>query len=226
MSARDGLVVVVPKGFEHSRIPGLLERKRDWLEKAARRADQQRKFFRPEPPGKVPERILLHAIGEEWSVDYRPTGAPWVAAVERRGNRLLVYGDIDSGDACKQALQRWLNRKTHQHLVPWLNQLATEKGFQVRRVFVKSQRTRWASCSRHGAISINQKTLFIPADLVRYVFIHEFGHTVYLNHSARFWALVRGHAPDYKEKDRKLREAWRLVPAWLGQNRARHGACL
>ena len=162
MSAQDGLVVVVPEGFDHDRIPGLLERKQHWLEEAEKRILRQRKFFEPEPPGKVPERALLRAIGEEWFVEYRPTEAPWVAAVEREGLRLLVYGDTDNVTSCKDALKRWLNRKVHEHLVPWLLSLAEENGFEVNRVLVKSQRTRWASCSRHGTISINTKTLFIP----------------------------------------------------------------
>jgi len=219
MSAREGLVVVVPKGFDQKRIPGLLERKKLWLEKAEKKTSQQRKFFQPEPPERVPERVTLRAIGEEWSVDYRPTEAPWVAAVERKGNRLLVYGDTDNVQVCKASVKRWLHRKAHEYLVPWLKQLADEKGFKISRVLVKAQKTRWGSCSRHGTISINQKVLFIPQDLVRYVFVHELCHTVHMDHSAKFWALLRELAPDYKEKDHNLRQAWRLVPAWLDRHK-------
>ena len=34
LSLRDGLVVVVPKGFDLDRIPGLLKRRKAWLERA------------------------------------------------------------------------------------------------------------------------------------------------------------------------------------------------
>lgn len=219
MSAKDGLVVVVPKGFDHERIPGLLKRKKHWLDKAAQKIDEQRKFFVPEPPGKVPERITLRALGEEWSVDYRATSAPWVAATPRNDRRLLVYGDTDNITACKDALKRWLNRRTHEELVPWLEQLAEEKGFELSRVLVKTQKTRWASCSRRGTISLNLKLLFLPSDLVRYVFIHELCHTVNLNHSSEFWALVREHEPDCNEKDAALRTGWRMVPAWIDRHK-------
>ncbi|MCI0617957.1 M48 family metallopeptidase, partial [bacterium] len=174
-----------------------------------------RKFFVPEPPGKVPERIVLRAIGQEWGVDYRPTAAPWVAAVEREGNRLLIYGDIEDATKCKQALGRWLSRKAHEHLVPWLRRMADEKKFGLKRILVKNQRVRWASCSRHKTISLNQKLLFLPSHLVRYVFIHELCHTVYLNHSQRFWAFVHEHEPEYKKSDEELRNAWRNLPAWV-----------
>jgi predicted metal-dependent hydrolase len=215
MSARDGLTVVVPRNFDQCRIPELLERKKHWLEKATIKAEEQRKFFTPPPPGNVPERITLRAIGQEWTVDYRLTEVPWVAAVERQSNRLLVYGDTDDAAKCKAALRRWLSRKTHEHLVPWLQQLAAEHKFTIHRILVKSQRTRWASCSRHKTISINQKLLFTPGHLVRYVFIHKLCHTRYLNHSFKFWGLVREQEPQYKQFDEELRRAWQYLPAWI-----------
>ncbi len=215
LSMREGLVVVVPKGFDRERIPGILRSKKHWLERAQEKIETQRKFFEPEPPGKVPERLMLRGIGEEWAVDYRPTDSPRVTAVERDGHRLLVYGDIDSSMACKAALRRWLNRKAHDHLVPWLVRLADEKRFAVKRILVKSQKTRWASCSKARTVSLNLKLLFIRDGLIRYVMIHELCHTVHLDHSAKFWALVAEHEQEYKQLDTDLRAAWRYVPAWL-----------
>lgn len=219
MSLREGLVVVVPKGFDRSRILGLLEKKKRWLEQASERIETQRKFFEPEPPGALPERLALRGIGEEWAVEYRPTESPQVTAVERPCNRLLVFGDTDNIEACKSALRRWLNRKTHGDIEPWLLRLAKERGFELNRVLVKSQRTRWASCSKQKIISLNLKLLFIPEDLIRYVLIHELCHTVNMNHSREFWALLKHHEPDYLMKDEKLRAAWRFVPAWLDTNK-------
>lgn len=218
MSARDGLVVVVPKGFDRDRIPGLLRAKKHWLDRATEKVEQQRKFFEPEPPGRVPARITLRAIGEEWSVYYRPTDDRRVAAVERSDRRLLVYGDTDNGAACKGALKRWLGRKTHEHLAPWLKRTAAEKCFAAHKVIVRSQRTRWASCSRRKTISLNLKLLFLPPELIRYVFLHELCHSVRLDHSAHFWALLREHEPDCRKLDERLRASWRFVPAWIDRH--------
>lgn len=219
LSMREGLVVVVPKGFDRERIPGILRSKNQWLERAQEKIETQRKFFEPEPPGKVPERMMLRGIGEEWSVDYRPTESPRVTAVERDGHRLLVYGDTDNPAACKAALRRWLNRKAHEHLVPWLHRIADNKRFIFKRVLVKSQKTRWASCSKAGTVSLNIKLLFITEDLIRYAMIHELCHTVHMNHSADFWALVSDNESAFRELDAKLRAAWRFVPAWLDVDR-------
>jgi len=215
MSLRDGLVVVVPRRFDLRRIPGLLQNRRAWLERAAGRVEEERKVHGSEPSVTLPGRISLPGIGEEWTVDYTATDSPRVVAVERAGNRLVLFGDTGKLEACRIALGRWLNRKAHERLEPWLVRLAAERGFAVKRVVVKSQRTRWASCSRRGTISLNVRLLFLSEDLARHVLIHELCHTVHMNHSREFRALLECHDPDCREKGRKLREAWLHLPAWL-----------
>jgi len=44
--------------------------------------------------------------------------------------------------------------------------------------------------------------------------VHELCHTVHLNHSRRYWALVARHAPDYGEHEAELRRAAHYVPLW------------
>lgn len=215
-SAQNGLVVVVPRGFDPARIPSILERKREWLEKMSAHFESQRRFLEPEPPGHQPERIALRAIGQEWSLTYRQTRASGVSIAAREGQRLLVFGNVEDEKAVKDALGRWLGRQAHEHLVPWARRLASERELPIERILVKSQRTRWASCSASRNLALNVRLLFLPESLVRYVLLHELAHTREMNHSKRFWAVVAALEPDYSELDEKLREAWRLVPAWLG----------
>jgi predicted metal-dependent hydrolase len=217
VSATEGVTVVVPRGFDQSRIPGILDKKRDWLRRVEERFQEQRKFLTPSPPGKPPERITLRVIGEEWSVDYRATTAENVSGVERPGNRLLVVGDTDNEQAVRACLKRWLSRKAHQHIVPWTQRLARENRLDVEKFTVKSQRTRWASCSARRIISLNLRLLFLPEPMVRYVLLHELAHTQQLNHSTRFWAIVRHLEPNFERLDAELRTAWRFIPAWLGR---------
>jgi predicted metal-dependent hydrolase len=219
LSARDGLVIVVPRGFDKSRIPAILEQKKRWLEKAQRRIGEQQPPVELAPAESLPVRVALLGIGEEWAVDYRPTESSCVTAIERAGRRLVLSGDAGSVDACRAALGRWLNRKGHEHLKPWLEKLAAEHGFEFNRILIRAQRTRWGSCSSRKTISLNARLLFLPEDLIRYALVHELCHTKRLDHSQKFWALVKQYEPDCRARDKELRAARRYVPAWVESRR-------
>jgi len=133
---------------------------------------------------------------------------------EAAGHLLVVTG---SGDAVarQEALNRWLARAARRTLLPRLSWLAEEHRFVFERAVVRSQRTRWASCSRRGTISLNCRLLFLPPELVDHVLLHELCHTRELNHSARFWTLLGYHDPLCGTHRKALRTAGTMVPAWV-----------
>lgn len=165
-------------------------------------------------PGR-PQRLLLRAVGEEWTVDYRPGRRPGVLLRQAAPGRLLIEGRVGSAALCREALRRWLKAKARQVLVPQLHQLARRHGFSFARVQIRCQKTRWGSCSSKGTISLNLKLLFLPPALVEHVLIHELCHTVHLNHSRAFWALVGRCDPRLDEHRAALKQAVSYVPAWL-----------
>lgn len=74
------------------------------------------------------------------------------------------------------------------------------------RVAIRKQHTRWGSCSNDGNLNFNALLVLMPDDVINYVVIHELAHRKELNHSKRFWAEVEKVMPDYKEKDKWLKE--------------------
>ena len=217
MTAARGLEVVVPRRFDKRRIPGLVEDKLDWIERARARVAARRQALEDDPP-RLPERIVLTALGREWPVEYRqaPLGraAAGTAVRESKGT-LVVTGNLDDAVACRDALRRWLARTAGRTLLARLVVLSLEHQLPYDRASIRQQRTRWGSCSRQGAISLNSKLLFLPPEVVDYVLLHELCHTRELNHSARFWTLLGGHDPDCHAHRKRLRKAGDLVPAWL-----------
>jgi predicted metal-dependent hydrolase len=202
VSRRDGMVVTIPRGFDRSRIPDVLEQNRDWIEEMLRRFPMKPEPYRP------PARIVLQAVGEEWTVEYE-TGNPRRVTLVKRGDRALrVSGAIDRPDVVRRVLQRWLTIQARRHLVPWLRRTADELGFTLKGASVRTQRTLWGSCSRRCTISLNARLLLIPPDMVRYVFVHELVHTRHMNHSREFWQAVAVRVPDYRNKVRELKRLW------------------
>lgn len=215
LSLQKGLEVIVPKGFDRSRIPEILMKKKRWIQSTKGKIDQQAKFIIPESDIVLPDHISLRAIGESWRLHYQDGKARWAGAYENGTDQLLIRGNIENKTACKTALRRWLARKAHATLVPWLQQVGLDNSLKFNRFYIKCQKTRWASCSRHKSISLNLKLLFLPRDLVRYVFLHELCHTIYMNHSKKYWNLLVSKEPGYIALDQELRNAWRLVPSWI-----------
>lgn len=74
-----------------------------------------------------------------------------------------------------------------------------------RSVSFKNYKSRWGCCDRNANIIFNYKLLMLPVGLWRYVILHELCHTVYMNHSPAFYALLSSFMPEYKQKQRDLK---------------------
>ena len=148
--------------------------------------------------------------GEKFSVEWVRGQKRGVAQV---GGRLVIRAPDDG--AARDLLRAWLKRAAGERLAPRLMKLAQDLNYSVARVAIRCQRTRWGSCSTRGTVSLNCSLVFLPPDVVRYLFIHELAHTKHMNHSASFWRLVEKLEPDYRRLDRELLAGWRTVPAWI-----------
>ena len=220
MTSGGELTVVVPRRFDQRAIPAILEAKRPWIARARARIE-----VRPFPGAAapvLPERIALPALGEEWEVEYRSRSATAGAASRRvavareaRDGRLVVSGPVGDEEAYRRALIAWLRRRARSALVGRLEELARLHALAFESAAVRHQRTRWGSCSPRGAISLNLRLLLLDPALVDHVLIHELCHTRELNHSKRFWALMRAHDPDWALHRRQARDAWRSLPSWV-----------
>jgi predicted metal-dependent hydrolase len=83
-----------------------------------------------------------------------------------------------------------LKRKAQSILPDQLAKLAGSYGFKYSGVKIRKSRSRWGSCSSKKAINLSFYLLLLPEHLIEYVLLHELCHTVEMNHSPAFWALL------------------------------------
>lgn len=210
LSAQQGLVVVKPATTPHHYVTEWVNSKAAWIAK-----HWQPQVIAPATPQDLPERIELLALGETFQVIYQAEASNGVTLRIEPERVLRISGLIEEHTLCHQVLRRWLQRYAKQRLGEWLTQLTQETGLSYQGYSVKGQRSRWGSCSNQGNINLNYKLLLLPPAWARYTMIHELCHTVELNHSKRFWALVTQFAPDYPEIHHAMRGAMAELPHWV-----------
>ena len=136
---------------------------------------------------------------------------PGRTRVHRRGDVLLV----PAGEARAAAVERWYRRAALREITPRLDRAAAALDASYSSLSIRNQRTRWGSCTEAGALSFNWRLLLAPEPVLDYVVWHEACHLRVLDHSPRFWALVRRHCPDYQQHRRWLRRLGvTLVLSW------------
>lgn len=93
----------------------------------------------------------------------------------------------------------------------WEQQLGVITSF----VGFRAMTSRWGSCTaKTRRIRLNTALAYCPRECLEYVVVHELAHLLENNHSQRFWEVVTGALPDYKARQKNLKElTWLLNQA-------------
>jgi predicted metal-dependent hydrolase len=132
----------------------------------------------------VPHRIV-HRGAER--------GTVWIET-DGGGTRLLcVAGEPPHVD---RRISDFLKREAHRDLDAASRRYAARLGVPFKRICVRDQSSRWGSCSNTGVLSFSWRLILAPPYVLDYLAAHEVAHLVELNHSLRFWRLVKRLYPE------------------------------
>jgi predicted metal-dependent hydrolase len=109
----------------------------------------------------------------------------------------------------RETIDSHLRHVAAAELPPRCLELARQHGLTVGRVSIRSQRSRWGSCSSRGTIALNWRLVQMPPGVSDYVILHELMHLKQPNHSRQFWREVAA-----------VCEGWRQAEKWLRSNGA------
>jgi hypothetical protein len=208
VSHHSGVVIVVPLGFDPSRIPDIIAKKERWI----RRSIEKVQWI--VSPVEIPTHINLLSTGRSFNVVFEHNSNHKSHLIEE--NDILKLCIDPRGKRIPfTLLKKWLRQKSVGILLPWLEKVSKEHGFIYHKGAIRFQRTRWGSCSTKKNINLNQALVFLRPELVEYLMIHELCHTVEMNHSTRFWKLVGEQCRDYRALDKELKNARRYVERWV-----------
>jgi predicted metal-dependent hydrolase len=208
----EGLTVSAPKWVALREIDAAVREKGGWI--LARLAEQRERARRAEASRMVwrdgadllflgaPIRIVLDARHGVADGEVALDGASSDAAPRR----LHVGLPPDAGAVqLRDAVQSWLQREARVLFEARCRHFAERLGVRVTRLSLSSAATRWGSANASGAVRLHWRLIHFPLATIDYVVAHELAHLREMNHSPRFWNVVRSVIPEYESARKELR---------------------
>lgn len=120
----------------------------------------------------------------------------------------------ERADFCRNQVTNWLKSQARKSFNEEVFQLCNRHNLQYKNVALKDTVSRWGSCSGQKNLNFNWRLIMAPEDVLRYVVVHETAHLEELNHSSRFWSLVRNRCPEFETHRHWLKKNGAILLNW------------
>ena len=212
----EGLSINAPKWVGQHDIEAALREKARWILKKLQ--EQQTRADRIQSARfDWRDGTTIPFLGQTVRVvlDPRATGAMLVddAAQAPGSPRHALHVGLPHGAAPEQirdSVQTWLQRQARRVFEERCAHFAQQLKVRVTKLSLSSAQTRWGSASADGSIRLNWRLVHLAMPSIDYVVAHELAHLREMNHSPRFWNVVRSVLPDYELARDDLKDG--LVP--------------
>ncbi|WP_084182468.1 M48 family metallopeptidase [Alicyclobacillus vulcanalis] len=145
---------------------------------------------------RIGDEVVL--LGHPYVIASREAGE---AALDEGQSTLWIPADQDNVHV---RVCTWARAFAREYLTSRAAHWIETTGLSPSYVGVKSQKSRWGSCSSQRRIHLNWRLIHAPVPVVDYVIVHELAHLVHMHHGPAFWQLVERWLPD-----------WQAQRAWL-----------
>ena len=130
---------------------------------------------------------------ESWIIAHRQR----LAEREKKAAQIGAITDEEIA-ALKKAARKYIPPRTAYY--------AAKIGVTYGQIAIRTQKTRFGSCSTKGNLNFNCLLMKMPPEIIDYVIVHELCHRKQMNHSRAFWAEVEKILPDYRARRKWLKE--------------------
>jgi predicted metal-dependent hydrolase len=208
----EGLSVNAPKWVGVADIESALREKTGWILRKLRE-QRERQQRRHEARVDWKDGTSIPFLGEPVIVvlDSRATGAVLNSTADALPGvaRLTLHVGLPqsaSPEQIRDAVQSWLQRQARRIFEERCRHFAQQLGVRYTRLSLSSAQTRWGSASADGSIRLNWRLVHLAMPTIDYVVAHELAHLRHMDHSPRFWDVVRSVVPDYETRRGGLKD--------------------
>jgi len=139
--------------------------------------------------------VIVPLRGEPHRIVHRRKmrGTVWTEQDDAGERLICVAGDPPHHN---RRVADFLRREAQRDLDAASRRYAKQLGVAIKRITVRDQSSRWGSCSNSGVLSFSWRLILAPPFVLDYLAAHEVAHLVELNHSPKFWRLLKRLNPD------------------------------
>ena len=154
---------------------------------------------------KKPTNLVFHYLGNEIRIEQSFDLFLSRHKISFKAGTLFVTSPQTAKDEIKIIFDAWLKHLAKKYITARTRQFSIRYGYNVGKVIIRGQKTRWGSCSARRNLSFNYKLMKYREEIIDYVIIHEMCHLKEMNHSKNFWALVENLCPNFKSLKKELK---------------------
>lgn len=190
VSGINGVRAMVPLNYNAEELESFVASKRNWILKTYQYYNKLKErcgVLEPHTTYFLGSKYRFHVVK-----DRQPS------TVISDAIKLITFHVTDMR-RYKQHIHEWYKQQTARMVADRLPVLASRFDVKYNKVSIKSQKSRWASCSKKGNLHFNLLLAAAPPEVIDYVIIHELVHLIEFDHSRQFWQLVKEADPDYKK---------------------------
>lgn len=123
------------------------------------------------------------------------------------GSQLVLdYNGKSTSSALLNHFKKWMRSEAQRDFDIRLNSWSSVMGLNFNQFEIKSFKSRWGDCNSKRIIRMNWKAYACPDWVRDSLCIHELAHLVEMNHSAKFYDIVRSYDSRERESHHWLKE--------------------
>ncbi len=126
--------------------------------------------------------------------------------ISNQDKKIYVNISKDTNKHIRAVLEKKLRPLALKLIKEELDLLRLKHNFNLNKVTVRNQSSRFGSCSSRGNLNFNWQIIFFPPDKFRHILLHELNHLKIKNHSSVFWNQLSIYDPDYKSNNLWLKK--------------------
>jgi predicted metal-dependent hydrolase len=200
IDSKSNIVVRAPKRLSKEEVDNIINKKKNWiyskLSTSNKSIDSPKEFVSGESLLFLGEHYKLKVIEDQFS------GL-------RFENEFIISNS--SKVRAKTIFKTWYLTQAKKIFLPNVDSYAQALGVKFNRVYIKSMKSSWGSCSPNKSLTLNWKLVKAPLHVINYIIVHELAHLIELNHSDKFWNIVSVQVPNYQKAKKWLNEHGELL---------------